>query len=98
MRNPKKKVILAVVLAILSVVALFIVRSYVLKQLKTELQAKIERLNKTGLNIRYDSISINWRSNYLRIDALVIEKDAYDTTCIYPEYISAQAVEVEGLS
>lgn len=80
----------------ISVAALIAARSYIFDRLKETLREKVKSLNKTDLNIRYDSLYIDWRRNVIQIDRLVIEKDAYDTTCAYPEFISAEKVRIEG--
>src|SRR5687767_11156664 len=94
----KKKVIWAGIVILILVSVLIGVRSYILNRVKTAIQQKIQAMNETDFNIRYDSIYVNWTSNNIRVENLVIEKDAYDTTCIYPEFISAKTVEVQGLS
>ena len=73
-------------------------RSYVIERVSTSLQQRIESLKIAGLNIHYDSISVNWFTNVIEIDHLLLEKNLYDTTCIYPEFISVAKVRAEGIA
>lgn len=73
------------------------VRSYLLQRVQDNLLDKIEALNKSEIKIHYDTIFLDWKRNILTIEKLVIEKDAYDTTCVYPEFISCGQVTVKGL-
>ncbi|HTF28821.1 MAG TPA: hypothetical protein VK625_08260, partial [Flavitalea sp.] len=57
---------------------------------------KLQSLKLSGFNVRYDSLSINWLGNVVEIDHLLLEKNAYDTACIYPEFISVGKVRAEG--
>lgn len=98
MKTRTIRILAAILIIILGATALMIVRSHLLNSLKSGLQQKIEALNQTDFNIKYDSIHIDWRKNLIVIDALVIEKDAYDTTCLYPEFVSAGQVRIEGFS
>lgn len=82
----------------IGVAVLIVARSYIFDRLKETLHEKVRSLNKTDLNIRYDSIYIDWRRNLILVDKLVVEKDAYDTTCAYPEFISVEKVRIEGFS
>lgn len=82
----------------IGVAVLIAARSYIFDRLKETLHEKVRSLNKTDLNIRYDSIYIDWRRNLIMVDKLVVEKDAYDTTCAYPEFISVEKVRIEGFS
>jgi hypothetical protein len=85
-------------LIICCVAAVIIGRSYLFNKVKSTVENKLRALDdKTDYEIRYDSIYIDWRRNLITIDHLTIQKDAYDTTCVYPEFISAQQVRIEGL-
>lgn len=98
MQRKKKKLLALILLTIISVTVLSIAHYIIFNKLKGAVLQKIETLNKSDYNIRYDSIHFHWLKNRILIDALVLEKDAYDTTCIHPEFISARKVQIEGFS
>lgn len=96
MRTRTKRIWAVVAILGIGVAVLITARSYIFDRLKETLHEKVRSLNKTDLNIRYDSVYIDWRRNLILIDKLVVEKDAYDTTCAYPEFISVEKVRIEG--
>lgn len=98
MRTRTKRIWAIVAILGIGVAVLIAARSYIFDRLKETLHEKVRSLNKTDLNIRYDSIYIDWRRNLILVDKLVVEKDAYDTTCAYPEFISVEKVRIEGFS
>ncbi len=93
----RKRIILALAVIAITATVLVVARSYVLKNVQKNLLDKIEALNKSDIKIHYDTIYIDWKRNLLTIEKVVIEKDAYDTACVYPEFISCQKVSVKGL-
>jgi hypothetical protein len=93
-----KRGIYTAILVAICVTALVVVRSYVFNRVKETVQKKLEALNKTDFHIQYDTVYINWKKNLIVIDKLVIQKDVYDTTCLYPEFISIRQVRAEGFS
>jgi hypothetical protein len=93
----RKRTVYGILIIALTATALVVARSYVLKKVQDNLLDKIEALNKSAINIHYDTIYLDWKRNLLTIEKLVIEKDAYDTTCVYPEFISCRKVTVKGL-
>lgn len=93
----KRKYILLAALAIVGIAAFIWTRSYVFSGMGISLHQKIQSLDLSGFNIRYDSISVDWIGNVVEIDNLILEKNAYDTTCIYPEFISVGKVHAEGI-
>jgi hypothetical protein len=93
----RKRTLYALTTIAVIAIALVVVRSFVLKKVRENLLSKIETLNKSDIKIHYDTIYVDWARNILTIEKLVIEKDAYDTTCVYPEFISSQKVTVNGL-
>lgn len=72
-------------------------RSYLFTNMGVSLQRRIESLNLSGFNVRYDSISVDWIGNAIQVNNLLLEKNAYDTTCVYPEFISVGSVRAEGI-
>jgi hypothetical protein len=98
MQAKVKRTLLITITASITVAILVIARLYFFNTLKEKIETRIQTLNKTGFNIKYDSITIDWRKNLIIFDNIVVEKDAYDTTCIYPEFIAAQQVKVRGFS
>jgi hypothetical protein len=98
MFTPKPKYVVATALILLCLGAFIWLRSHVIERLSASLQQRIESLNVGGLNVHYDSISVNWLTNVIEIDHLLLEKNRYDTTCIYPEFISVAKVRAEGIA
>ena len=96
MRKRTKNTIATLILIIISITALVMIRSYIFHSVRSKVQQKLEALNKGEFHVQYDSIYIDWRKNIIVIDNLNLKKDAYDTTCIYPEFISAGQVRIEG--
>lgn len=93
----RKRTIYGLLIIALTATVLVVARSYVLKNVQDNLLDKIEALNKSAIKIHYDTIYLDWKRNILTIEKLVIEKDAYDTTCVYPEFISCGKVTIKGL-
>ncbi|HEY0655380.1 MAG TPA: DUF748 domain-containing protein [Chryseosolibacter sp.] len=93
----RRRTLYGTLVILLTATALVVVRSYVLKNVQDSLLDRIEALNKSEIKIHYDTIFVDWKRNVLTIEKLVIEKDAYDTTCIYPEFISCGRVTIKGL-
>lgn len=92
----KRKTIFAILLIFIGAAAFVLVRSYVFSNLGATINEKFQSLKLSGFNVKYDSISIDWRKNVIEIDHLVLEKNAYDTSCIYPEFISVGKIRAEG--
>ena len=89
-------------ISILSVIALLIagliwLRSYVFNRLDVSIEKRLTSLKLSGFNVHYDSLSVDWWDGVIKVDKLVLEKNAYDTTCIYPEFISVERVRTEGI-
>lgn len=93
----KLKYLLLAILVSVAIAALVWTRSYLFTNMGVSLQKRIQSLNLSGFNVRYDSISVDWIGNSIQIDNLLLEKNAYDTTCVYPEFISAGSVRAEGI-
>ncbi|HEY0742975.1 MAG TPA: hypothetical protein VGD40_16010 [Chryseosolibacter sp.] len=93
----RRKALYAIILIAITATALVVARSYLLQNVQDNLLDKIEQLNKSSLKIHYDTIYLDWKRNILTIEKLVVEKDAYDTTCLYPEFLSCQKLTVDGL-
>lgn len=72
-------------------------KSYVFHELDVSIQRRFTSLSLSGFNVHYDSLSVDWWSSVIKVDNLVFEKNAYDTTCVYPEFISAKRVRAEGI-
>lgn len=98
MLKARSKFVLATALILLGIGGFIWLRSYVIERVSMSLQQRIESLNLSGLNIHYDSIRVDWIRNVIEIDKLLLEKDLYDTTCIYPEFISVAKVRAEGIA
>lgn len=91
------KVIIALSAVIIALLALgFTARRFILQTIREKVQEKITALNREGYRVRYDSMYVDWRRDVLVIDKIVLEGNPYDTTCVYPEFISADQVRVSG--
>lgn len=93
----RKRYLALILSGILITGALVWLRSYVFDKVAVNIHEQIQSLKLSGLNIRYDTIRVDWLSNVIEIDRLVFEQDSYDTTCAYPEHISIGKVRAEGL-
>lgn len=90
--------IISLLAAIAIAIAAFLwLRSYVFDKLDVSIQKRLTSLKVSGFNVRYDSLSVDWWDNVIKVANLVMEKDAYDTTCTYPEFISVGLVRAEGI-
>jgi hypothetical protein len=94
----KQKLALVLIFLIICSGAFIMMRSYVLKSVRTTLQEKFQALNESGFKVTYDSIFIDWQRNNIRVENLVILKNPYDTSCVYPEFISVHLMNIHGLS
>jgi hypothetical protein len=91
-----RKFLTLILLILISAAAFFWLRSYVFSNIGAGLNKRIQSLKLRGLNLHYDSLSIQWFRNVVEIDHLVLEKNAYDTSCVYPEFIAVGKVRAEG--
>ena len=96
MTRKTKKTLIAIVLIFFGAAAFLFVRSYVFNKVGSAIQEKLQSLKVSGFNVNYDSISINWPTNTITLENLVLEKNAYDTTCVYPEFISVGKITAHG--
>jgi hypothetical protein len=94
--NKIKKTFYILTIALLVVAGLGVLRSYIFHRIETALTQKLQSLNNNGLKITYDSVYIDWVKNVITIDKLAIQKTANDTSCKYPEGISAQQIRIDG--
>ena len=97
-KSRTKRRILTVAAVVLLLAGGFVaLRYYVFGKLDVSIQRRLTSLSVSGFNVHYDSLSVDWWSNVIKVDKLVLEKNAYDTTCIYPEFISVSHVRAEGV-
>ena len=97
MSNSNRWIIILLAVVAIAVAAFIGVRSYVFDRLDVSIQKRLTSLTVSGLNVRYDSLSVDWWDNVIKVQNLVLEKNAYDTTCTYPEFISVDLVRAEGI-
>lgn len=94
----RKVFFLILVIAIVAVTASMVwLRSYLFSSLTVGLNEKIDSLRVSGLTITYDSISVDWMKNVIQIEGVLAQRNAYDTTCTYPEFVRIDAVRATGL-
>lgn len=96
MNSKLKKGLISLAIIIIATSAVVLIRVYILNQLKDSLHEKLDALNDSPFNVRYDSIYMRWGENLIVIDKLVVSKKAYDTACVYPEFISVHQVQIRG--
>jgi hypothetical protein len=92
----KRKALFILLLIFIAATAFILLKFYVFSYLGSALNEKIQSLKISGFNVKYDSISLDWRRNVVIIDQLVLQKNAYDTTCIYPEFMAVRKIRAEG--
>src|SRR5687768_7508139 len=73
----------------------FTIRSIVFSRIESGIVEKIQSLKSAGYHVRYDSLSFNWRTNVIEVHRLLLEKNAYDTACISPEFVSIGKIRGE---
>lgn len=93
----KHKIFIITLLIGIAAAGLLWLRSHAFSDLSLALNRKIESLKLSGFNVHYDSLSVDWKRNIVEIHGLLLEKNAYDTVCIYPEFISIANVRAEGI-
>lgn len=91
------KALLIILLLCITVGGFLWFRAYVFDNMGLSLQKKIDALELSGFNVTYDSLSIDWRESRIQIHGLLLEKDVYDTTCLYPEFIAVAKLRAEGI-
>ncbi|MEX2231553.1 MAG: hypothetical protein WD824_05300 [Cyclobacteriaceae bacterium] len=91
-----RKTIIILFLTILGIAAFLGIRSYIISNIGTTINKKLQSLKVSGFNVRYDSLSIQWFRNVVEIEHLLLEKNPYDTACVYPEFIAVDKVRAEG--
>lgn len=98
MKKTRRKGLIAFTLIAVVIGVIIAIRFFILSQLKSALSEKLQALNETSLHIRYDSMYVDWINSVITVDSLLIEKDTDDTSCIYPEYIAAHRVRIDGFN
>ena len=97
MSKTQAKYIVLAIVVLTGIGASVWTRSYIFSNMGLSLHQRIQSLDLSGFNVRYDSIYVDWIGNTIEIDNLILEKNAYDTTCVFPEYITAGKVRAEGI-
>lgn len=93
----KHRALLVILLISISAAGFLWMRSYVFSRIGLAINEKIQSLKLSGFNVRYDSLTVDWKNNVVEIHGLLLDKNPYDTTCLYPEFISAEKLRVEGI-
>lgn len=93
----KHRALLVILLISISAAGFLWMRSYVFSRIGLAINEKVQSLKLSGFNVRYDSLAVDWRNNVVEIHGLLLDKNPYDTTCLYPEFISAEKLRVEGI-
>src|SRR5690606_4301430 len=90
-------IIVCGLLALALIAGVIWLRSSIYAGISPAIDERLASLQLSGFNVRYDSIQVDWIKGVVRIDRLVLEKDPYDTTCLQPEFITADKVQAEGV-
>jgi hypothetical protein len=96
MRIKTKKFFIVLSIIIIGLATLFIGRRILYNRIKDAIQQKILALNMQDLHVTYDTLYIDWTYNKITAEKIVVTKNSYDTTCIYPEFISVNKVSIKG--
>jgi hypothetical protein len=96
MNSKLKKGLVSLAIIIIATSAVVLIRVYILNRLKDSLHEKLDALNDSPFNVRYDSIYMRWGENLIVVDKLVVSKNAHDTVCVYPEFIAVHQVQIRG--
>lgn len=96
MTNRNRKIIFTILFIFVGAAAFMLLKSYIFSNIRTRLIDKLEALKVSGFNVQYDSIYLDWRRNVLFIENLVLEKNAYDTSCLHPEFIAVGEIRATG--
>lgn len=90
MKLKKRHVILFVLVPIAVVIAFLGLRSFIFSKIESRVAEKLASLKASGLDVRYSSLSFQWGINVIELRDLLVATNAYDTTCLYPEFISVK--------
>jgi hypothetical protein len=93
----KKRAGYGLLIILLLVALAFGGRAFFLHTVKKKIAAQIQLLNNSGLYIRYDTAYINWRQNEITLENFTLQKNPYDTACIFPEHFSASKILISDL-
>ena len=97
MSKTNRRILIVGSVLLVAVVGFVWLRSFIFEKLDLSIQKRLTTLKVSGFNIRYDSLWVDWWENVIRIEKLTLERDAYDTTCVYPEFISVGRIRAEGI-
>lgn len=95
-RRGRKALVLIVVVALVAAGMVWL-RSFAFSTVAANLNERIDSLKVSGFIITYDTLLVNWRKNTIEARQVVVEKNAYDTTCTYPEFVKIGKVRAQGL-
>jgi hypothetical protein len=96
MRIKTKKLFIVLSIVIIGIATLFIGRRILYNRIKDAIQQKILALNMQDLHVTYDTLYIDWTYNKITAEKIIVTKNLYDSTCIYPEFISVNKVSIKG--
>ena len=96
MKFKKRRILPLILIPVLGVVAFFAIRSFIFSKIHSEIDEKLQALESSGFDVHYNSLSVNWGTNVIEIDQLLLEKQSDDTSCLHPEFISIGKIRAEG--
>jgi hypothetical protein len=96
MKFQKRRILLLILLPVIGIGAFFVIRSVIFSRINSAIKEKLQALESSGFNVHYDSLSVNWKTNVIEIHQLLLEKRSGDTSCLHPEFISAEEIRADG--
>lgn len=96
MKFNRRGIILLFLLPAVGVAAFFGIRSFIFSEINSAIDEKLHALESSGFKVHYESLSLNWRTNVIEINQLLLEKESGDTSCANPEFISLGKIRAEG--
>lgn len=98
MKKALRTLIVVIVVLTLALFAGWLwLRSSVYNEFIPALGQRIETLQISGYNVTYADIKVDWLRGWVEIEQVVLDKNPHDTTCLQPEFISAEKVRAEGV-
>lgn len=89
--------IIAIVVVIITAIVM-IGRFFILQKIKSKLEDQLHALRDSGYIIRYDSISIDTKKNFVAVYRLSVERDLDSALCSTTDFFSAKYIQATGLN
>ena len=96
MKFNRRSILLLFLVPILGVATFFGIRSFIFSEINSQIDEKLHELESSGFKVHYESLSLDWKTNVIEIDQLLLEKKSTDTSCVNPEFISIGKIRADG--